>query len=439
MLDMALIRKDPEGVKQRLLSRGKGAADGLAKVLEVDEERRKLIGEVEKLKAERNTISKEVGVRKAKKESADDLLAGMKEKSDRIAELDGATAAVEAKQEGLLLSIPNMPWEGCPQGSSAADNPVLSSWGEPKKFDFKPKDHVALGEALGILDFTASAKVSGSGFAVYRGAGARLERSLISWMLNLHSGEHGYTEVSTPFLVREASMVGTGQLPKFRDDMYAVEGGELFLVPTAEVPVTNLHREEILTEGDLPKRYVAYTPCFRKEAGSAGKETRGLGRMHQFDKVELVWIEHPDRSMKALEELCQHAESVLRKLGLHYRKIELCAGDIGFGAARCYDLEVWAPGMGQFLEVSSCSNFMDFQARRMGLRFKGADGKNRPCHTLNGSGTALARLFIALVETYQTKEGKVEIPETLQSLFGSNRIGSDKGGAERLAKREGEG
>jgi seryl-tRNA synthetase len=423
MLDMALIRKDPEGVKQRLLSRGKGAADGLAKVLEVDEERRKLIGEVEKLKAERNAISKEVGVRKAKKESADDLLAGMKEKSDRIAELDGATAAVEAKQEGLLLSIPNMPWEGCPQGSSAADNPVLSTWGEPKKFDFKPKDHVALGEALGILDFTASAKVSGSGFAVYRGAGARLERSLISWMLNLHSGEHGYTEVSTPFLVREASMVGTGQLPKFRDDMYAVEGGELFLVPTAEVPVTNLHREEILTEGDLPKRYAAYTPCFRKEAGSAGKETRGLGRMHQFDKVELVWIEHPDRSMKALEELCQHAESVLRNLGLHYRKIELCAGDIGFGAARCYDLEVWAPGMGQFLEVSSCSNFMDFQARRMGLRFKGADGKNRPCHTLNGSGTALARLFIALVETYQTKEGKVEIPETLQSLFGSNRIG----------------
>jgi seryl-tRNA synthetase len=423
MLDMALIRKDPEGVKQRLLSRGKGAADGLAKVLEVDEERRKLIGEVEKLKAERNAISKEVGVRKAKKESADDLLAGMKEKSDRNAELDGATAAVEAKQEGLLLSIPNMPWEGCPQGSSAADNPVLSTWGEPKKFDFKPKDHVALGEALGILDFTASAKVSGSGFAVYRGAGARLERSLISWMLNLHSGEHGYTEVSTPFLVREASMVGTGQLPKFRDDMYAVEGGELFLVPTAEVPVTNLHREEILTEGDLPKRYAAYTPCFRKEAGSAGKETRGLGRMHQFDKVELVWIEHPDRSMKALEELCQHAESVLRKLGLHYRKIELCAGDIGFGAARCYDLEVWAPGMGQFLEVSSCSNFMDFQARRMGLRFKGADGKNRPCHTLNGSGTALARLFIALVETYQTKDGKVEIPETLQSLFGSNRIG----------------
>ena len=423
MLDMALIRKDPEGVKQRLLSRGKGAADGLAKVLEVDEERRKLIGEVEKLKAERNAISKEVGVRKAKKESADDLLAGMKEKSDRIAELDGATAAVEAKQEGLLLSIPNMPWEGCPQGSSAADNPVLSTWGEPKKFDFKPKDHVALGEALGILDFTASAKVSGSGFAVYRGAGARLERSLISWMLNLHSGEHGYTEVSTPFLVREASMVGTGQLPKFRDDMYAVEGGELFLVPTAEVPVTNLHREEILTEGDLPKRYAAYTPCFRKEAGSAGKETRGLGRMHQFDKVELVWIEHPDRSMKALEELCQHAESVLRKLDLHYRKIELCAGDIGFGAARCYDLEVWAPGMGQFLEVSSCSNFMDFQARRMGLRFKGADGKNRPCHTLNGSGTALARLFVALVETYQTKEGKVEIPETLQSLFGSNRIG----------------
>jgi seryl-tRNA synthetase len=364
-----------------------------------------------------------VGVRKAKKESADDLLAGMKEKSDRIAELDKQAAEVEAKQEGLLLSIPNLPWEGCPRGSTAAENPVVSTWGEPKKFDFKPKDHVALGESLGILDFAASAKVSGSGFAVYRGEGARLERSLISWMLNLHSGEHGYTEVSPPFLVRESSMVGTGQLPKFREDMYAVEGGELFLVPTAEVPVTNLHREEILTEGDLPKKYAAYTPCFRREAGSAGKETRGLGRMHQFDKVELVWIEHPDRSMKALEELCQHAESVLQKLGLHYRKIELCTGDIGFGAARCYDLEVWAPGMGQFLEVSSCSNFMDFQARRMGLRFKGSDGKNRPCHTLNGSGTALARLFIALVETYQTKDGEVEIPKALQGLFGSERIG----------------
>ena len=423
MMDIAQIRKDPEGVRARLASRGASATEGLAKVLQADEERRKLVGEVEKLKSERNTISKEIGGRKAKGESADDLMAGMKEKSDRIAELDKKVAEVEAQQEGLLLSIPNLPWEGCPKGSSAADNPVVNTWGEPKKFDFKPKDHVTLGEALGMLDFTASAKISGSGFAVYKGAGAKLERSLISWMLNLHAGSHGYTEVSPPFLVREASMVGTGQLPKFREDMYATEGGELFLVPTAEVPVTNLHREEILTEADLPKRYAAYTPCFRKEAGSAGKETKGLARMHQFDKVELVWIEHPDRSMKALEELCGHAEAVLQKLGLHYRKIELCTGDIGFGAARCYDLEVWAPGMGQFLEVSSCSNFMDFQARRMGLRFKGADGKNRPCHTLNGSGTALARLFIALVETYQTKEGKVEIPEALRPIFRSSLIG----------------
>ena len=423
MLDIALIRKDPEGVRARLVSRGANATEGLAKVLQADEERRKLVGEVEKLKSERNTISKEIGGRKAKGESADDLLAGMKEKSDRIAELDKKVAEVEAQQESLLLSIPNLPWEGCPKGSSAADNPVVTTWGEPKKFDFKAKDHVTLGEALGMLDFTASAKISGSGFAVYKGPGAKLERALISWMLNLHTGIHGYTEVSPPFLVREASMVGTGQLPKFREDMYATEGGELFLVPTAEVPVTNLHREEILPEADLPKRYAAYTPCFRKEAGSAGKETRGLARMHQFDKVELVWIEHPDRSLKALEELCGHAEAVLQKLGLHYRKIELCTGDIGFGAARCYDLEVWAPGMGQFLEVSSCSNFMDFQARRMGLRFKGSDGKNRPCHTLNGSGTALARLFIALVETYQTKDGKVEIPGPLRAIFGAPQIG----------------
>ena len=418
-----MIRKDPEGVRARLTLRGAAATDGLAKVLQADEERRRLVGEVEKLKSERNAISKEIGGRKAKGESADDLMAGMKEKSDRIAELDKKVAEVEAQQEGLLLSIPNLPWEGCPKGTSAADNPVVTTWGEPKKFDFKPKDHVALGEALGMLNFTAAAKISGSGFAVYQGQGAKLERTLISWMLNLHTGSHGYCEISPPFLVREASMVGTGQLPKFREDMYATEGGELFLVPTAEVPVTNLHREEILTEADLPKRYAAYTPCFRKEAGSAGKETRGLARMHQFDKVELVWIEHPDRSMKALEELCGHAELVLQKLGLHYRKIELCTGDIGFGAARCYDLEVWAPGMGQFLEVSSCSNFMDFQARRMGLRFKGADGKNRPCHTLNGSGTALARLFIALVETYQTKDGKVEIPEALRSIFGASQIG----------------
>ena len=423
MLDIAMIRKDPEGVRSRLALRGANATEGLAKVLQADEERRRLVGEVEKLKSERNAISKEIGGRKAKGESADDLMAGMKEKSDRIAELDKKVAEVEADQEGLLLSIQNLPWEGCPKGGSAADNPVVTTWGEPKKFDFKPKDHVALGEALGMLNFTAAAKISGSGFAVYQGPGAKLERTLISWMLNLHTGSHGYAEISPPFLVREASMVGTGQLPKFREDMYATEGGELFLVPTAEVPVTNLHREEILTEADLPKRYAAYTPCFRKEAGSAGKETRGLARMHQFDKVELVWIEHPDRSMKALEELCGHAELVLQKLGLHYRKIELCTGDIGFGAARCYDLEVWAPGMGQFLEVSSCSNFMDFQARRMGLRFKGADGKNRPCHTLNGSGTALARLFIALVETYQTKAGKVEIPEALRSIFGASQIG----------------
>ena len=423
MLDIASIRKDPEGIRQRLGSRGKGAADGLAKVLEADEERRRLIGEVEKLKAERNTISKEIGARKAKGQPADDLMAGMKEKSDRIAELDRLAGEVEARQEALLLTIPNLPWEECPQGAGSADNPVISTWGNPAKFDFPPLDHVTLGERLGILDFTAAAKVSGSGFSVYRGAGAKLERALIHWMLNLHTESHGYTEVSPPYLVREASMVGTGQLPKFREDMYATEGGELFLVPTAEVPVTNLHREEILAEGDLPKRYAAYTPCFRREAGSAGKETRGLARMHQFDKVELVWIEHPDRSMQALETLCGHAEAVLRKLGLHYRKIELCTGDIGFGAARCYDLEVWAPGMGQFLEVSSCSNFRDFQARRMGLRFKGADGKNRPCHTLNGSGTALARLFIALVETYQTKEGKIEVPEAIRPVFGRERIG----------------
>jgi seryl-tRNA synthetase len=285
-----------------------------------------------------------------------------------------------------------------------------------------PKDHVAIAEALGLIDPDRAAKISGSGFAVYTGVGARLERALLNFLLDLHTREHGYTEVGTPFVVKRECMVGTGQLPKFEEDMYGVDAAGLFLVPTAEVPVTNLHREEILQPAQLPVKYAAYTPCFRREAGSAGRETRGLIRMHQFDKVELVKICAPADSNAELESLTADAERVLQRLGLHYRTITLCTGDMGFGSAKTYDIEVWAPGQGAYLEVSSCTNFEDFQARRMNLRFKDADGKNRFCHTLNGSGTALARLYVALLENGQQPDGSVSIPAALQPYFGADRI-----------------
>jgi seryl-tRNA synthetase len=422
MLDIKRIREQADAVKARLELRAPGTGAPVDEILQLDARRRALIAEVEALKGERNRISKEVGGRKARGEGVEDLLAGMKEKSDRIAALDAELAEIESRQRDILLRVPNLPHPDCPVGADATANRLVKVHGTAQQHAFPPLDHVALCEKLGLADFGRGAKISGSGFYVLTGAGARLQRALLQFMLDLHTREHGYTEVAPPVLVREACMIGTSQLPKFREDMYHLEGEDLFLAPTAEVPVTNLHREEILTAAQLPLAYVAYTPCFRREAGSAGKESRGMTRVHQFDKVELVRIEHPEHSYAALETLRGHAERVLELLGLHYRTIELCTGDISFGAAKCYDIEVWAPGAGAFLEVSSCSNFEEFQARRMALRFKDADGKNKFCHTLNGSGTALPRLFIALVETYQQADGSIELPEAIQPYYGATRI-----------------
>ncbi|HET6406981.1 MAG TPA: serine--tRNA ligase, partial [Chthoniobacteraceae bacterium] len=319
--------------------------------------------------------------------------------------------------------IPNLPHEACPKGTSAEDNPEVRAWGAKPEFAFTPQSHIELGETHGLFSFERAAKITGSAFVCYTGAGARLERALINFLLDLHTRDHRYTEVQPPFVVRGESLLGTAQLPKFEEQQYRCERDDLYLVPTAEVPVTNLHREEILQLDALPIRYAAYTPCFRREAGSAGLGTRGLIRVHQFDKVELVKIVAPETSFAELESLTADAEKVLQLLGLHYRVIELCTGDIGFGSARTYDIEVWAPGQGAYLEVSSCSNFTDYQARRMNLRFKGEDGKNQFCHTLNGSGTALPRLYVALLETYQQADGTVKIPGPLRPYFGGDQIG----------------
>jgi seryl-tRNA synthetase len=341
---------------------------------------------------------------------------------EEMAQLEDEAKQLDAAQRTLLLNIPNMPHDQCPVGTSAEDNPVVRTWGEKPTFSFTPKSHIELGESLGLFDLPRATKITGSAFALYTGPGARLERALINFLLDLHTGQHGYTEVSPPFLVQPEALVGTTQLPKFEDQLYRCERDNLYLAPTAEVPVTNLHREEILRLDQLPVRYAAYTPCFRREAGAAGLGTRGLIRMHQFDKVELVKITTPESSFAELESLTANAEKVLQLLGLHYRVIELCTGDIGFGSAKTYDIEVWAPGQNGYLEVSSCSNFADYQARRMALRYKTADGKNQFAHTLNGSGTALPRLFVALLETHQQSDGSVAIPEPLRHHFGADRI-----------------
>ncbi len=413
MLDIKKAREDAAGLKARLALRGGDAAARVDGVVAADKRWREALQRVEALKAERNKVSKEVGQRKAKGQDAAELMARMKEVGAELEALEGGCREMEAEVNRLVLFVPNPPHASVPAGQSAEENQVVKVWGEKPEFPFPPKDHIQLGEALGALDFEAGRRVSGSGFVVYRGWGARLERGLLRFLLDLHTREHGYTEVSPPFLVLRDCMVGTGQLPKFEEDMYGVNGEPLFLAPTAEVPVTNLHRDQILKEAELPVAYAAYTPCFRREAGSYGKETRGLIRLHQFDKVELVRITKPEASYDELEKLRGHAERVLELLGLHYRTVLLCAGDMGFGAAKCYDLEVWAPGEGRYLEVSSCSNFEDFQARRMNLRFKAADGKNHLCHTLNGSGTALARLVVALMETGQRADGSIRLPEAL--------------------------
>jgi seryl-tRNA synthetase len=421
MLDIRLIREQPDFVKSRLAARGGDDAAKIDEVLRVDVERRKAETALQQCNADRKRLSKEIGGKRAKGEATVEIEARVREIGNEIARLSEQSTAFDEQQKALLLGTPNLPHESVPVGKEASENPVVRTWGE------KPElrgalDHVALGARLRLFDLERAAKLSGSGFICFTGAGARLERALIQFMLDLHTREHGYLEMSPPFLVRRECMIGTSQLPKFEDDMYGLEEQELFLAPTAEVPVTNFHREEILTASELPKKFVAYTPCFRREAGSAGRETRGIIRVHQFDKVELVKITTPEESYAEQESLTADAERVLQLLGLHYRVIELCTGDLGFGSAKTYDLEVWSPGQNAYLEVSSCSNFEEFQARRMNLRFKDAEGKNRFCHTLNGSGLALPRLFAALIETYQRADGSIAIPERLQPYFGASEI-----------------
>jgi seryl-tRNA synthetase len=422
MLDIRLLRENPDFAKERLATRGKGVADQVDEILACDSERRRLETELQRLSAERNKLSKEIGRLRANKEPSEAIEAQVRGLGENIAELNRLVAEADEKQRRLLLSVPNLPHAEAPLGADASANPVVKSWGRAPDFDFQPADHVELGGRLRIFDLERAAKISGSGFLCFTNRGARLQRSLINFMVDLHTEVHGYSEVWPPYLVRRDCMIGTGQLPKFEEEAYGLEENQLFLIPTAEVPLTNLHREETLTGDALPKYFVGYTPCFRREAGAAGRDTRGLIRVHQFDKVELVKITTPETSFEELDKLLGNAERVLQLLGLHYRVIELCTGDLGFVMSKTYDIEVWAPGQGRYLEVSSCSNATDFQARRMNLKFKDAEGKNRFCHTLNGSGTALPRLYVALLETYQRADGSIAIPEPLQRYFGSDEI-----------------
>jgi seryl-tRNA synthetase len=421
MLDIRLIREKPDFVRERLATRGGGDEARVDELLRADAERRKVETALQQLNAERNRLSKQIGAKRARGESTDELQEHVRQIGDQIADLNARAAAAEDEQRDLLLQIANLPHASVPIGKNASANRVIRTWGEKPQIS-APSDHVALGAKLGLFNLEWATKLSGSGFICFTGPGAKLERALINFMIDLHTREHGYVEISPPFLVRRDCMIGTSQLPKFEADMYGLEDNQLFLAPTAEVQLTNLYREEILSIADLPKKFVAYTPCFRREAGAAGRETRGLIRVHQFDKVELVKITTPEKSYDELESLAADAERVLQLLGLQYRVVELCTGDLGFGSAKTYDLEVWSPGHNAFLEVSSCSNFEDFQARRMQLRFKDRDGKNRFCHTLNASGVALPRLFAALIENYQQPDGSVRIPEKLQPYFGAEII-----------------
>jgi seryl-tRNA synthetase len=424
MLDLRWIRDEPAAARERLAIRGKAEETGAAidRVLSLDEERRALIGEGDALKGRRNAVSQEVGERKRRGEAADDVIVEMRSVGDRIREVDARLREIEGEIEGVLLRTPNAPDPTVPTGGEES-NALVREWGERRDFDFTPRPHWEVGAELGLLDLPIGAKVAGSGFPAFRGAGARLQRALVNWMLDLHREEHGYTEVAPPFLVNQAAMMGTGQYPKFVEegDAYEIPGDGLYLVPTAEVPVTNFHRDELIDGARLPIAYVAYSPCFRREAGAAGKDTRGLLRVHQFDKVELVRFERPENSAEALERLTGHAERVLQLLGLPYRVLLLAGGDLGFSSARTYDLEVWAPGVDRWLEVSSCSNFGDYQARRAGIRFRPAGGgKPEFVHTLNGSGVALPRTTVAIIENGQQPDGSVVVPEVLRPYVGTD-------------------
>ncbi len=401
-------------VKRKLGRRGGGV--DLGPVTKLASERRALTMEVEALRQKQNAANEQMKSKAKEPEALAALRGEMKELSGRIKALDGKLAEVETALEGELLRVPNLPHDSVPDGKDASQNVEVRRVGEPRRYDFQPKEHSDLGEALGILDFERAAKISGARFAVYRGAGARLERALVSFMLDVHLGR-GYTELLPPFMVNRASYVGTGQFPKFEQDVFAIQGHDLFLISTAEVPVTNYHRDEILDAEKLPVKYVAYTPCFRSEAGSYGKDTRGLIRQHQFQKVELVKLTRPESSYEEHEKLTADAEEILKRLGLPYRVMLLCAGDMGFGAAKCYDIEVWLPGQNAYREISSCSNFEDFQARRAKIRFKD-QGKNRFVHTLNGSGLAVGRTVVAILENFQRADGSVDVPEALWPYMG---------------------
>ena len=423
MIDLKRLRQDPEGSRASLLRRRDPSVGPLLDdILALDRERRERLVRVEALKAERNAASQEVARRKRAGEPADELMARLRTSGEDVKLLDSELRAIEGRLDELGLALPNFPAPGVPDGDAAA-NRVVRTCGEPPTFDFAPRPHWELGAALGILDLPAGAKLAGSGFPLLRGAGARLVRALSAFMLDLHTREHGYEEIAPPYLANRASLVGTGQLPKFEDDLYAVPSDDLFLIPTAEVPLTNIHRDEILDAADLPRGYCAWTPCFRREAGAHGKDTRGLIRVHQFDKVELVRFSRPEDAEAEHARMTGHAEAVLQRLGLPYRVLELAAGDLGFASARTYDLEVWAAGIGGWLEASSSSSFTDFQARRADIRYRPAAGA-RPefVHTLNASGVAFPRTIIALLENYQAADGSVRVPDALVPYLGVDRL-----------------
>jgi len=412
MLDIRFIRENIDLVRKKMEERGQDI--DLDKFSDLDRERRDILQEVEVLRSERNKVSKEIGKRKQNKEDASDLIAKMSEVSARIKKLDESLKETESNLQDLIMIIPNIPHESVVYGTGEEDNPVVRTWGEKPIFDFEPKPHWDIGEDLNILDFARGAKIAGARFTLYRGMGARLERALINFMLDLHTSEHGYTEVLTPFMVNSQSMTGTGQLPKFKEDLFKIEGLDYYLIPTAEVPVTNIHRGETLNEKDLSLYYVAYSPCFRAEAGSYGKDTRGLIRQHQFNKVEMVKFSKPETSYDELEKLTLNAEEVLKRLNIHYRTVNLCTGDLGFSASKTYDIEAWLPGQDTYREISSCSNFEEFQSRRAGIRFRREESsKVEFVHTLNGSGLAIGRTVVAVLENYQQKDGSVVIPEAL--------------------------
>ena len=422
MLDIKRLREDFDNVKAAVERRGKGDF-GIDNVMVFDEKRRSILAEVEQMKNLQKIESKKIPQMKKNGEDTTALMEEMKELSDKIRVLDEQVSEAEANLKDALLNVPNTPHPTVPDGKDDQDNVELRKWGEPTSFDFEPKAHWDIGEDLDILDFERAAKLSGTRFTVYKGLGARLERSVINFMLNLHTEEHGFTEILPPFMVGRAAMTGTGQLPKFEDDMFHVPAKDHFLIPTAEVPVTNLRAGEILDGADLPIYYTAYTPCFRKEAGSAGRDTRGLIRQHQFNKVELVKFANPDNSYDELESLTHAAEEVLQILDIPYRVVKLSAGDLGFSSAMTYDIEVWMPSYGRYVEISSCSNFEDYQARRANIRFRREPkGKAEFVHTLNGSGLAVGRTVAAILENYQQADGSVKVPEALVKYMGTDVI-----------------